>query len=83
MDEAEYTTTIQGLTISVSKDGGGTLGKSYDGTWTVTVCNGGVFMLANDEFDTGTPMTHEEVAHAAWDFAQAEIDYQCYLADMR
>lgn len=67
--DAEYMTVINGWRVRVSKDGGGTVGREYDGTWTVTVMNGPVFMLDNDEIRTGTPKTHAQVAEIAVDFA--------------
>lgn len=30
----EYTTTINGLTVAIFKDGGGTVGQYYTGRWT-------------------------------------------------
>lgn len=70
---SEYTTTLDGFKITVDKDGGGTLGRAYDGTWTVTVMNGPVFELDNDEITTGTPKTHAQVARIAADFASEQM----------
>lgn len=70
----EYTATIGGLSITVDKDGGGTLGRSYEGNWTITVQNGPVFVYDNDTLHTGTPKTHAEVARTAFTFASAKID---------
>lgn len=70
---AEYTTRIDGLRVRVDKVGGGTLGKSYEGRWSVTVENGPVYVYDNDELTTGTPKTHAEVAGMAAEFASEEI----------
>lgn len=71
--DAEYATVIDGFSVTVDKDGGGTLGREYDGTWTVTVKNGDVFVLDNDEIRTGTPKTHAQVAQIAYEFASERI----------
>jgi hypothetical protein len=72
--DAEYTTTVDGLHVEVSKRGGGTLGKSYVGLWDVTVMNGPVYVFDGEELDAGTPKTHVQVARMAADFASAQID---------
>lgn len=69
----EYTANIGGLSIAVDKDGGGTLGREYDGTWTVTVMNGSIAVLDNNELTTGTPQTHARVARLAYQFASEQI----------
>ncbi len=74
MDEPEYTTTIGGLNVLVDKDGGGTIGRAYVGTWTVSVLNGPVFVLDNSELRTGMPKTHAQVARLAAEFASEQID---------
>jgi hypothetical protein len=70
----EYTTTIEGWPVSVDKDGGGTPGRAYDGTWTVSVQNGPEFVVDREELRTGTPKTHEQVARMAYDFACARVE---------
>lgn len=72
--DAEYVTTIGGLAIEVSKDGGGTPGSAYEGEWTVTVRNGDSFVFDNEKLRTGMPKTHEQVAQLAYKFASEEID---------
>lgn len=73
--DAEYTTVINGFDVTVSKDGGGTVGKAYDGTWTVTVKNGAEFVFDSEEIRTGaSPKTHAQVAEIAYDFASERID---------
>lgn len=69
MEGAEYTTRVLGWPVAVDKDGGGTLGKAYEGTWTVSVMNGPVYVLDGAEIHTGTPKTHQEVARLAYEFA--------------
>lgn len=71
---AEYITTIDGLRVQVDKVGGGTVGRSYEGRWSVTVENGPIYVYDNDDFTTGTPKMHAEVARIAADFASAKID---------
>lgn len=71
---AEYSTTIHGWPVTVDKDGGGTLGRSYDGTWTVTVQNGPEYVVDGEELRTGTPKTHAQVARMAYEFACERSD---------
>ena len=71
---SEYTTTIDGLSVKVSKRGGRTLGKPYVGLWNVTVMNGPVYVFDGEELDAGTPKTHAQVARMAADFASEQID---------
>lgn len=73
MEEHEYTVTIKGLLVGVSKSGGGTLGKRYEGNWTVTVKNGPVFVYDNEVLHTGMRKTHVQVAQLAFEFASEEI----------
>lgn len=69
MNANEYEYRLNGYRVYVSKDGGGTLGKRYEGDWTVTVMNGPVHVLDNDVITTGTPKTHREVAYLATELA--------------
>ncbi|OEJ24277.1 hypothetical protein AS594_07040 [Streptomyces agglomeratus] len=71
---SEYETTIYGWPVSVDKDGGGTLGRSYEGTWTVTVQNGPVYVCDREELRTGMPKTHAQVARLAYEFACERSD---------
>jgi len=73
-ENSEYMAAIGGLHISVNKDGGGTLGRAYEGNWTITVRNGPEYVYDNDTLHTGTPKTHAEVARTAFIFASAKID---------
>ena len=74
MDEYEYSTRINGLDIKVDKVGGGTLGRSYDGGWTVTVMNGDKYIFDEEHLHTATPKTHEAVGEYAYDFATATFE---------
>ena len=58
----------------VDKDGGGTLGRAYDGTWTVSVMNGPEYVMDREELRTGTPKTHRQVARMAVEFAWARME---------
>lgn len=73
-NEPEYTAAIGGLSITVDKVGGGTLGRAYEGNWTITVSNGPDYVYDSDTLHTGTPKTHAEVARIASTFASAKID---------
>ncbi len=69
---AEYTKEIDGLRVQVDKVGGGTVGKAYEGRWSVTVDAGPVMMYGNEDLITGTPKTHAQVAKFAADFVNEE-----------
>lgn len=57
------TTTDDGLTVQIEKLGGGTVGKAYTGTWRYIVTNeSGVEVARGQNFETGMPHTHAEVA---------------------
>ena len=71
---AEYVHTIHGMRVQVDKVGRGTLGKAYEGRWSVTVTVGPIYVYDNDELITGTAKTHHDVAVMAAEFAGAEID---------
>ena len=64
---SEYTMQTGDSVIRVTKIGGGTLGRRYDGDWEVTVSVSGTVVL-DDVLTTGTPKTHSEVAWLALDF---------------
>lgn len=58
-------TEQDGYTAYVSKVGGGTLGKKYEGAWLVRVyAENGVasFLEMEEVFTTGTPHSHKWVA---------------------
>lgn len=73
-EEPEYTATIHGWNITVDKIGGGTLGRAYEGDWTVTVLSGPEYVVDNEILSTRTPKTHAEVARLAYEFAADRCD---------
>lgn len=78
--EHEYTAIVPPMyeddghiTIGIDKIGGGTLGSSYEGSWSV------VIYVDHEAYDqtlmqTGTPKRHDEVAAIAGQFLAASID---------
>lgn len=71
----EFIATIDGLSVSVDKVGGGTVGRDYTGMWMITVKNGDAFVYNNDMMSTSIPRSHEDVAAIAADFASAAINH--------
>jgi orotate phosphoribosyltransferase len=63
---AEYTTVRGSRVIRVSKVGGGTLGRKYEGDWEITVSDSGTVVL-DDVITTGLRSFHE-IADLAEDF---------------
>lgn len=62
--EEEYTHVDDyGQTFKLEKLGGGTLGKSYAGTWRYLVTDDkGNEIARGQDFETGMPHTHKEAA---------------------
>lgn len=60
--------------VSVSKSGGGTRGKSYDGEWIVTVVTNGAVIFDQEIMRTAVPKMHHEIAEMAVDYATADRD---------
>lgn len=60
--EAELHTVIEGVTVTVSKVGGGTLGRLYDGDWYVAASQGETVHLEPCTYRTPGLRTHLEVA---------------------
>lgn len=58
------------LTVRISKVGGGTVGRAYDGRWHYRVrsANGRKILAEGDDLNTGTPKTHREAAEILLDF---------------
>lgn len=54
--------------VEISKAGGGTVGKRYQGTWSYRITQNGKVVAEGDDLRTGTPKTHEEAARIAWEF---------------
>lgn len=71
--EYEYYTEILHYEISVSKVGGGTVGRAYEGSWEylVTTANGSIVVKVGDDLYTGTPKTHHEAAVILAEFLAA------------
>lgn len=61
--------------VSVDKVGGGTVGNKYDGLWYATVYDADQKPVwESDAINTGTPMTHEDVAELALDYHEHECE---------
>lgn len=54
--------------VEISKAGGGTVGRRYQGTWSYRIIVKGYVVAEGDDLRTGTPKTHEEAARLAWGF---------------
>ena len=76
--ELSYTDSRYGVTIQVEKLGGGTLGKKYDGIWRyiATHTNSGEEITRGQDYETGTPRTHDEVAEILADYVIDTYDIQ-------
>lgn len=65
----EYTyTTDQGVTVQIEKLGGGTLGKSYPGTWRYIVTRTGRELARGQDLETPIPHTHKQAAVIVADY---------------
>lgn len=62
--------------VEISKAGGGTVGRRYQGTWSYRITQNSKVVAEGDDLRTGTPKTHEEAARLAWGFQDDE-----YAAD--
>lgn len=61
------------LVILVSKVGGGTLGRAYDGRWLYRVrpvSRRAAVLAEGNDLNTGTPKTHAEAAEIVADFVR-------------
>lgn len=72
-EEWEYVLDYPPFHVGISKIGGGTVGKAYEGSWEYTFAN----YISNeyksgDDLVTGTPKTHQEAAHILIDFIVGE-----------
>lgn len=57
------------LAVRVSKVGGGTVGRAYEGTWIYRVTYvGGPLMVEGDDLRIGTPKTHRQIVEIVMDF---------------
>lgn len=71
-DEWEYTTvTPDGATVLVSKVGGGTIPRAYDGAWHYSYTRRDHHVEGSD-FHAGSPATHEDVADMVADILGGE-----------
>jgi hypothetical protein len=61
--------------VEISKTGGGTVGKRYQGTWSYRITSNGKVVAEGDDLRTGRPHTHEEVARLAWGFQDDSYEY--------
>lgn len=68
----EYTDAMAGLggdlAVYVYKVGGGSVGRSYDGFWGYRVTRGEQVCGEGEDFATGTPHTHADVAAMVAEF---------------
>lgn len=64
------------LMVRVSKAGGGSTDRAYDGRWLYRVTfvgdNSNV-LLEGDDLETGTPKTHRQVVEILMDFLPEEL----------
>ena len=63
------------LIVRMSKVGGGTVGRAYEGRWMYRVklvrkFRPDALLAEGDDLSTGTPRTHKEAAEIAVDFVQ-------------
>lgn len=58
------------LVVRISKVGGGTVGRAYEGRWHYRVrpADGRKILAEGDDLNTGTPKTHREAAEILLDF---------------
>lgn len=69
----EYTRVKGSRVIRVTKVGGGTVGKMYDGDWEVTITQDGTVIM-DDVITTGVPVYFHEVADLADEFAGDSLE---------
>lgn len=58
----------------VSKVGGGTVGRRYQGLWKYRITQKGKVIAEGEDLRTGMPKTHEEAARIAYAFADDSYD---------
>lgn len=59
----EFTGPVGDVWVQVEKLGGGTVGKAYDGKWRYIVTRNGEEIERGQDFESGTPMTHERAKY--------------------
>lgn len=57
--------------VEISKAGGGTLGRRYQGLWKVRITQNGK-VVCDDIMSTRKVLTHEEAARVAWGFVDEQ-----------
>jgi hypothetical protein len=60
-DAHEFTTTIGDVEVRVSKVGGGTVGRDYEGAWHYLLTSG-VIVHRGSDFSSGQAVSHSEAA---------------------
>lgn len=72
---AETFLTMSGavLAVTLEKLGGGTLGEAYAGIWRYVVTRDGTEIGRAQDFETGTPHTHAQAAHALAAFFDPDV----------
>lgn len=70
----EYIASDDTVTILVAKVGGGTPGEAYDGSWYYRLDMNSETVRHGDDYSTGTPQTHAEVARAIADFVREDFE---------
>ena len=70
MTEYEYTTSFPNARVQVSKVGGGTVGRTYAGSWeyVVTLLGETEPMATGADLTTGMPKSHQEAADIVADY---------------
>jgi hypothetical protein len=78
-DEWEHCKRCGPFAVYVSKVGGGTLGRSYEGAWHYQIVDyrdgsptWGLIVTRGSDLNTGTPATHAEAAEIVADFCEGE-----------
>lgn len=60
--EHVYVDDLTEFTVHISKVGGGTIGRSYEGEWEFEVLNSDGSVIHESYFYTGMPKTHSQAA---------------------
>lgn len=60
--------------VEISKAGGGTVGRRYQGLWSYRITSQGKMVAEGDDLRTGSPATHEQAARIAWAFQDDAYD---------
>jgi hypothetical protein len=71
-DEHEFTIDYFGGNVGVSKVGGGTIGRAYEGFWHYTIVPDQGEVITGSDLFTGTPKNHQEAADLVLDFTFGE-----------